>query len=77
MKLRVGSDDWRDDVKRATELREAVGSDIEILSDANQSLNAKQAIRLGRALEELDIGWLEEPTAAHDLMQAMPKYVQN
>ncbi|MFT5609279.1 MAG: L-alanine-DL-glutamate epimerase-like enolase superfamily enzyme [Parvicella sp.] len=68
MKLRLGSLDWRDDVQRAAKLREAVGPEIEILSDANQSLNAKQAIRLGRALEALDIGWLEEPTPAHDLV---------
>ncbi|TIN19380.1 MAG: mandelate racemase/muconate lactonizing enzyme family protein, partial [Mesorhizobium sp.] len=28
----------------------------------------KQAIRLGRMLEELDIGWLEEPVSVHDLV---------
>lgn len=67
MKLRVGSNNWLDDIERATQLRNAVGPDIEILADANQSLTAKQAIHLGRALGELNIGWLEEPTPAHDL----------
>ncbi len=67
MKLRVGSSNWRDDVQRAKALREAVGEEIEILSDANQSLNPKQAIRLGRALQEHGIAWLEEPVPAHDL----------
>ncbi len=68
MKLRVGNADWRVDFERASKLREAVGPNIEILIDANQSLNAKQAIRLGRVLEELNIGWLEEPTPTHDLV---------
>ena len=67
MKIRIGKADWREDVQRVKAVREAVGDDIELLSDVNQGLNVKQAIRLARELEQFNMGWLEEPVAAHDL----------
>lgn len=67
MKIRLGSDRIRDDVARVRAVREAVGPDIELLSDANQSFDVKHAIRLGRALEEFELGWFEEPVPAWDL----------
>ncbi|MDF3156569.1 mandelate racemase/muconate lactonizing enzyme family protein [Mesorhizobium sp. M7A.F.Ca.CA.001.09.2.1] len=68
MKVRVGKADPREDFERVRAVREAVGPSIELLADANQALTPKQAIRLGRMLEELDIGWLEEPVSVHDLV---------
>ena len=67
VKLRIGKQDPREDVARAKALRAAIGDDIEILTDANQSLTARQAIALAHQLEDLNIGWLEEPVPAHDL----------
>ncbi|EAQ66445.1 probable mandelate racemase [Marinomonas sp. MED121] len=67
MKLRLGKPDLKEDVERARALRASVGDDIEILTDANQSLTPRQAIALGRQLEDLNIAWLEEPVPAHDL----------
>lgn len=68
MKIRVGKPDWREDVARVKVVRETIGMDIELLADANQSLNPKQAIKLGRKLEEFELGWLEEPAGAQDLL---------
>ena len=67
MKIRVGSVNKLQDVERVRAVREAVGGDIELLADANQAFNAKEAIRLGRLLEEFNLGWLEEPVNVHDL----------
>ncbi|MDO6563552.1 mandelate racemase/muconate lactonizing enzyme family protein [Amphritea sp. 1_MG-2023] len=67
MKLRLGKDNPKEDVARASALRNAIGDDIEILTDANQSLTPRKAISLARQLENLNIGWLEEPVPAHDL----------
>ncbi len=67
MKIRVGSTDMNTDVQRVKAVRECIGDDIELLADANQALNVKQAIRLGRALEPYNLAWLEEPVAAYDL----------
>lgn len=67
MKVRVGHDNINTDIERVKQLRAAIGSNIELLADANQSFTPKQAIRLGQALAEFDISWLEEPVAAYDL----------
>ena len=67
MKIRLGSDKPADDVARVAAVREAIGPDIELLSDINQGLTAKAAIRLGRMLEPYSPGWIEEPVPAYDL----------
>ena len=65
IKLRVG-DNPRDDVARATAVREAVGDAIEILVDANTGYTVDDVRRVMPAYEELRIGWLEEPFPAQD-----------
>lgn len=67
MKVRVGNQNLELDVKRVREVRNAVGPDIDLMVDANQSFTRKQAIKLGRKLEEFDLLWMEEPVAAYDL----------
>lgn len=67
MKIRVGKPVIAEDVERVRALRAAIGADIELLADANQALSVKQAIRLGRELEEFDLAWFEEPVIYHDL----------
>ncbi len=67
MKVRIGSDRIADDVERVRAVREVVGAEIELLVDANQKFTPKHAIRLGRALEEFELGWFEEPVLAYDL----------
>ena len=67
MKIRLGNARIEADVERVRALREAVGPDIDLYADANQSLSVKHAIRLGRALEEFDLVWFEEPVLYHDL----------
>ncbi len=66
VKLRLGSDDSDVDVARVRAVRAAVGNDIGLLVDANQKFTPKQAIRLGRRLEEFNLVWIEEPVAAGD-----------
>jgi L-alanine-DL-glutamate epimerase-like enolase superfamily enzyme len=65
VKLRVG-DNPRDDVARATAVREAVGDVIEILVDANTGYTVDDVRRVMPAYDELGIGWLEEPFPAQD-----------
>ena len=67
MKIRLGSADARDDVTRVAAVREAIGPDVTLLSDVNQGLDVKSAVRLGRMLEPYDLGWIEEPVPAWDL----------
>ena len=67
MKIRLGSEKIADDVARVRAVRDAIGADIELLSDANQGFSTKHAIRLARKIEEYDIGWFEEPVSYQDL----------
>jgi L-alanine-DL-glutamate epimerase-like enolase superfamily enzyme len=65
-KLKVGRP-VHEDVARISAVREAVGHDFEIFTDANQAFAVDEAIRRARHYEPLDIGWLEEPLAADDV----------
>lgn len=67
MKMRLGSPDPATDLSRVAAVRKAIGPKIKLMADANQGLNESQAIRLGRALEEFDLTWFEEPLPAWDL----------
>jgi L-alanine-DL-glutamate epimerase-like enolase superfamily enzyme len=67
MKIRLGARRIEDDIERVRAVREAIGPDVELLTDANQGLGVKQAIRLGRALEPFAIRWFEEPVVYNDL----------
>jgi len=48
-------------------VREAIGPDVALMVDANHAYDAVAAIRLGRMIEPLDIGWFEEPVPPEDL----------
>jgi len=67
MKMRLGKPRWQEDVERAEAVRDAIGPDILLMADANQGLDAAHALRLGRALEPLNLGWFEEPVPAYDV----------
>ena len=47
-------------------VRGAVGPDVAILVDYNQALTLPEAERRGRALQEMDVRWLEEPLPVQD-----------
>ncbi|MEP7113834.1 MAG: mandelate racemase/muconate lactonizing enzyme family protein, partial [Ilumatobacteraceae bacterium] len=67
VKLRIGSARAEDDGARVRAVRDAIGDDVGLLVDANQKFTPKEAIRLGRMLEEFSLVWIEEPVAANDL----------
>ncbi len=55
------------DVPLVRSIREAVGPDVKIMIDPNHGYNAMTAIKVGKALEEYDISWYEEPVPPEDL----------
>lgn len=55
------------DLRALRAIREAVGDDLDLVVDANGAYDAAGAIRMGRAMEPLDIRWFEEPVFMDDL----------
>ena len=64
MKVGLGS---KQDVQLAESVRRGVGGDFPFMVDANHCYTVDQALYVGRALEELDAYWFEEPVAPEDL----------
>jgi D-galactarolactone cycloisomerase len=65
IKLRVG-DSVKKDIERMRAVRKAFGDELVILSDANIGYELDDVRRVMPAMDELGIGWLEEPFPAHD-----------
>lgn len=64
-KMKVGLG-VRDDIKLAEAVRRGVGDDFPFMVDANHCYTTSDAFQVGRALEELDADWFEEPVAPED-----------
>jgi L-alanine-DL-glutamate epimerase-like enolase superfamily enzyme len=65
LKLRVGDSPSRD-IERMRTVRKALGSELVILSDANIGYRLEDVRQVLPVMDELGIGWLEEPFPAHD-----------
>jgi L-alanine-DL-glutamate epimerase-like enolase superfamily enzyme len=67
VKIKVGYPTLAEDVQRVAVVRKAVGESIGIMVDANQALTTAEAVRSGRAFEEMGCLWWEEPIPADDI----------
>lgn len=65
VKLRIG-DSPESDLARIRAVRERLGAEIDIMTDAMMAYRLGDARKVMPALDELGVGWLEEPFAAHD-----------
>ncbi|MER6816541.1 mandelate racemase/muconate lactonizing enzyme family protein [Spirillospora sp. NPDC000708] len=66
IKIKVGHPDRAEDLRRVTAVRERLGDAVPLMVDANQQWDRPAALRMGRALEEFGLTWIEEPLDAHD-----------
>jgi L-alanine-DL-glutamate epimerase-like enolase superfamily enzyme len=60
-----------DDVAVCAAVRKAVGDDNRLMLDATWSYRYDQALRVGRAIEDLGFYWYEDPLADDDLFGCM------
>lgn len=65
VKLRIGQGP-KADLDRIEAVRDAFGDDLIILTDANTGYTLEDARYAMPGLEDLDVGWLEEPFPSHD-----------
>jgi len=56
----------REDVALCQAVRDGVGQDFKFMVDANHCYTTSDAFYVGRALDELDAYWFEEPVAPED-----------
>jgi L-alanine-DL-glutamate epimerase-like enolase superfamily enzyme len=71
LKVRFHRADWRDDIAVLERLRDTVGDALELMVDCNQGWRMpwdtaqpwsyKDALRVARELEDLEVYWMEEP----------------
>ncbi|WP_306316495.1 MULTISPECIES: mandelate racemase/muconate lactonizing enzyme family protein [unclassified Streptomyces] len=66
IKIKVGNPDRKADLARLTAVREHIGDDVPLMVDANQQWDRPTAQRMGRAMEDFDLVWIEEPLDAYD-----------
>lgn len=64
-KMKVGLG-VRDDIKLAEAVRKGVGDEFDFMVDANHCYTVDDALVVGRALDELNAFWFEEPVAPED-----------
>jgi len=67
MKIKVGSD-LKDDMRRATIIREEIGDDLKLMMDANQKWDVDEAIVNMESLKKFNPWWIEEPTSPDDIL---------
>jgi L-Ala-D/L-Glu epimerase len=66
IKVKLGLD-FKADLRRMRNIREAVGPETVLRIDANQGWDRVSAVKNLNAFEELDIEFCEQPCGAHDL----------
>lgn len=67
IKMSIGWLDPAEDLERVKRVRAALPDHIKLMMDANHAYSARQATEVGRALQDLDALWFEDPLAPDDL----------
>jgi mandelate racemase len=66
VKAKIGYPTVREDLETIRAIRKAVGPDVAVMVDYNQSLTPAEAVERLRVLDGEGLAWVEEPTLAHD-----------
>jgi L-alanine-DL-glutamate epimerase-like enolase superfamily enzyme len=67
IKIKTGRYKLEDDVRRIKLASDMAGKDRRVMVDANQALNANEALRRGRVYQDMGVFWYEEPLQPHDM----------
>jgi mandelate racemase len=66
VKAKIGYPTPAEDLAAVRAIRSAVGPDVAVMVDYNQSLTPAGAVERLRRLDDQGLAWIEEPTLAHD-----------
>ncbi|MFP6642508.1 MAG: mandelate racemase/muconate lactonizing enzyme family protein [Candidatus Latescibacterota bacterium] len=67
VKVKIGSADFAEDLRRLEAVRTALGDDIMIATDVNNRWDLQTALQCAPALADFDVAWLEEPLYPFDV----------
>jgi mandelate racemase len=67
LKLRLGRDRAADDLAAIAAVREAAGTDVQLMCDFNQGLSLGDALQRCHALDDQGLFWFEEPIVYDNL----------
>ena len=67
LKLRLGRNDPRDDLRAIEAVRSAVGDSMELMADFNQGLNLAEALQRCHLVDDEGLAWIEEPIVYDNL----------
>jgi o-succinylbenzoate synthase len=73
LKIKVGRHSLEDDIANIRAVRNSVGKDIVLRLDANRSWSLETALRLGEAVSDCNISYIEEPLRVWD---EIPRFVE-
>ena len=61
IKMRLGRENFNDDLEAINTVRQAVGEQIKLMVELNQSLILDEALNRCNKLEDFNLSWIEEP----------------
>ena len=67
LKLQLGREQFRDDIKTLTAVRKTVGDDMHLMVDFNQGLHLGEALQRCHAIDNFGLDWIEEPIVYDNL----------
>lgn len=68
MKLKVGSPNMDDDLRRTALVRTGAGDQATLMVDCNQQWTMPRALEYGQRSKEFNLYWIEEPTHPDDIL---------
>ncbi len=67
IKMKVGHPDHKEDIARVEAIRKHFGDSVPLMVDVNQQWDRTTAMRMGKALDDFGLQWIEEPLDAYDV----------
>jgi len=68
VKIKVGKQDYHEDVRRIHAVRELIGPQATMMIDANMVWSVEQALQVCNEVKDCNLLWLEEPTNPDDIL---------
>jgi len=67
VKVKIGAEDFGEDLRRLEAVRKAVGDKVTVATDVNNRWDVQIALKCAPVLADFDVAWLEEPLYPFDV----------